>query len=192
MTVVCKAIDNDILFSCNDPLSEGVKDEYYIFNHADIVSYTVDPTNPLVVTGLVLATGASGFKWQGFNGSNEPSFELVKKTFSPPKYKHIVKPKIFSNDPATKYQLYKLDNSRVVVVHQNNTKGTNGNQAFEVYGLDSGLIVDVHTRDLANADLAGGHEVEIASQDNALEPYPVKTFWDTTFAASLAKILSYL
>jgi len=192
MSTICNVVDDDILHDCDKVPVAGVKDEFYILNLSDIAGYTQSITNPLVIESIVLKTGANAFKWQGFNNSNKPSFELVKLTFSPSRYKHLVKPKVFSNDPATKLELYKLDNSRVVVIHQNNSKGTGGNEAFEIYGLDEGLKVDIHKRELDNADLQGGHEIELSTKDSELEKYPVRTYFNTNYATSLADILGLL
>jgi hypothetical protein len=103
MAMTCGAITAGITLNCNDPLSSGVVAKFYIANKADIASYVVDPSNPMLVTDITMAAGKTFFEIEGQLQSTQPLFAMIKGTYVN-NFEHTVSFLIFKVDPATKVQ----------------------------------------------------------------------------------------
>src|SRR3990167_767211 len=185
INVICGSISASIVPDCDNPMVAGADDVLILVNKADIDSVTKNGANPLIIEDMLLASGTSAYSYTGKNNSNEPSHVLVRKDFAEV-YEHTIKFKVFKNDGATKKQLEELAAGRVVAIVLNNHRGAAGNSAYEIYGLDSGLILTAHSRNVADDATQGAYDLELKSSPKALEPHVPATFYITSFAATKA------
>ncbi len=183
---VCEKLTAGIAYDCANPPSGGVNDRLILLNFSDVDgNVTYDVTNPTLVTNIALVAPAVGFVFEGVNNSNEPRSAMVKGRYVNG-YDHEVRFKCFDNSPAAKLQLSKLDGALVVAVVQNNRKGTDGNSAFEVYGLQTGLRLQELERILADAETQGAYNLLVRNDEISRPSTLPHTLWDTDFATTLA------
>lgn len=185
--VACKGIEDDIELDCDYPISGGVNDRLILFNHADITITSRDPSNPRIITGVALASGARGYTIEGKNSSNEPDTNFVKKTFSGA-WEHLMIFKIFRSDPVVKKNVENFGSAKVVALIQNNYVNATGDSVFEFYGLGSGLELNTAKRSQNNEELMGAWEIELKSNPKALEQSPPLTFFNTDYTTTLAAV----
>ena len=189
---VCDALTAGIAYDCANPPSGGANDRLILVNFADINGFvTLDATNPLVIEGIALAGTSVGYVFEGLNNPNEPRAALVKGRYVNG-YDHEVRFKCFSNSILTKTQLSKLDGALVVAIVQNNHKGADGEAAFEVYGLETGLRLQELERILADAELQGAYNLLLKNDDISKPSTLPHTIFNTDFTTTLAIVDSVL
>lgn len=178
----CADIAANIGINCDNPLQAGAEDMMVVIPRTDWLnaSQTLNGTNTEIIENIVLASGVTGFSYQGINKSILPKQELVPSAFSK-NYKHEVSFKVFNLNPTIKKELEALAKSLVVVIIANKYKGTGGNAAFEVYGADAGLDLTQNIRDIGNAELGGAFDLILTTSE---EPHLPKTLFITSYAAS--------
>ena len=187
---VCSQISASINVDCAYPVVAGVKDRLIIMNYSDLLSYSV-AANPLNITALVLASGQVAYEYMGQYSSNEGKSNVVKKTYAR-MHAHQVDFLIFNIDLATKQQLTSLVGGKFVVILENNQKGDTGKSAFEVYGIDAGLELDILERNTNDDTTQGAFKISLKTAEKNSEPYMVRTLWDTSYSATLAIVEALL
>ena len=187
MAPVCGSLTADITIDCDNPLVAGAKDRLILINADELLS-VVKNANPLIIEGMTLIPGgAKGFVYEGKNNSIEPSHALVKKDFAEV-YEHSVKFKVFTNNGFTKKELEAMAKGRVIAIVENNHLGADGESAFEIYGLDTGLVLTVHTRTVADDATQGAYDLELKSSEKSPEPHVPASFFLTSFAITKALV----
>jgi hypothetical protein len=152
------------------------------------VSFTYSASTPGLITAITLASGASGYQYQGYNASLKPSVDFVDDASTRTMVKHRTNFLVFANDQLTKNEIDTLKNGRYVAVIQNNGLDNN---AFEVYGAKNGLkIKPQKIRDLQENGAA--YNLLLETPDNELEPKLPATFFITSYAASLTALQATL
>jgi hypothetical protein len=76
----------------------------------------------------------------------------------------------------------------VVAIVQNNRKGLDGNSAFEIYGLETGLRLQELERILADAETQGAYNLLIRNDEISRPSSLPHTLWDTDYATTLALV----
>src|SRR3989304_589938 len=166
---VCAALEGDLEPDCDNPIQGGVDDLLYLINKSDIASVTRNGTNPQIIEDIILVSGATAFKVQGQNNSNNTRTELVKLTYTNA-YNHFVDFIGFDLSP-TGFQRYEeIANAQLVAIVVNNYRGASGNAAIKIYGLDAGLRSVTMTQDMASADTQGAIQVSIGTKTPNHEP----------------------
>jgi hypothetical protein len=181
----CGKLSASIYQDCNNPITGGTKDRLVLMNFADVQSYTEDGSNPTLITAITLASGTLAYEVEGKNNSNLPMFELQRGKYSEG-YNHQVSFIAFKTDAATKKQFEQMAQGRMVAIVERNYKGSGGNSAFEVYGLDSGLIMSEGKSDLADADTMGALSIVLKSQEESLEKHLPRALFLTNYATTKA------
>ena len=189
MATGCDGIIQDELLNCATPISGGVQDMLYLFNLEDIESFTEDVSNPNLITGITLKSGARGFKFEGKNSSIEPRAALVVQRYSDV-YDHEVTFKIFNNGPDVKKNLEGMVTKKVVAIVENRFKGADGDVAFEIYGMKAGLKPATLERITADTDTQGAYNVVLVSTEFEKEPNLPATFFNTSYTATKAALLA--
>lgn len=185
LVTVCGAISGNIAFDCEIPMQSGTRDKAWIINLDDIESITY-ATNKMIVEEIVLKVGKTAYFIDGQNNSIMPKCSLVKLTFTD-MYDHIVKMLGFDISPTVKENLEGMKNGRYVIITENVFKGTAGNSAFEIYGLNVGLEITILDKDPNNQDTQGAFDFTFATNKNK-EPKMCLTFFDTNYATTKALI----
>ena len=181
----CYKISADIAVNCANPPIAGVNDRFWLINLEDIAAITYNNSNPLIIEGIALNSGCFAWTYQGQRNSNKPK-SMLKPTKFGKCYIHSAEVHVFDNSPTTKKQLELLDGGKVVAIFQNNAKGTGGNAALEIYGLESGLIVSKDERDPTSNDTQGAYDITLTSMEDSPEQHVPFTLFLTDFPTSLA------
>lgn len=134
------------------PVVKGYKPNAVIINYDDIDfdALQYDETNPHVVTSLALVTGKSGYKvtQRGatpFSGTNA---SMAQATYQN-EVTHTVSVVIPKDATSTNEIAQPLANGAVVVmILETKSKGADGESAYEIIGLDGGLVATASTDDV--------------------------------------------
>ena len=203
MTIGCNQIVDCVLKNCAN-LVPGVKDLAYFINIDDIDKdlSTFDPSNPLLLTQLVLKTvspEAYAYCVHGYNISNEHTVAMVKKTYQKV-WEHNFIFRIFDNTPEDKLWIENAKDSRFVVIVENNYNKIDpdgvlptGRTVFEVLGWDFGLELNAAERDVNDEEMLGGWTLTAGCSDKLKESYIPRTlFVGGSLALTRAAVASLL
>ena len=137
----------DLLISsvldCNNILQGGVGDNsrLILIQKSDIASYTKSGIG--IISAITLAANKSAYSIDGVNQSLKPKFEMVKSESGQSLYKHMSEFFYFDYSQSHKNNMKRMGNGRYVAVYSNAKQDVN---AYEILGLDAGLIVTEMTR----------------------------------------------
>ena len=178
-------ITADILFDCANPSVGGLETDVLLINAEDIniATTTVNSSNKILITNLALKATKTAFKFQGVKQINGTSYELVKKEFGPDKFKHMFTGVILNPSAANKLQATQLsEGGKYVVVVEQKWKGANNADAFQVYGLKSGLELMTMTYNSKEND--GTITFTLESTEGFEEPTLPMTLLETDYATT--------
>lgn len=178
-------IDADILFDCDNGSIAGLEVNVVLVNSTDvdITNTTVNASNKTLLDNFQLASSKTGYAFQGVKQVNSTAFELVKKDTGADKYKHTFNGVILNLSAANKLQLQNMsEGGKYVAVVERKWKGASNADAFEVYGLDSGLELNVVTYNSNEND--GTATIELSSADGYEEPKVPMTLLETDYATT--------
>jgi len=178
-----------MLYDCANPIIGGTEAVVYLFNRSDIVAYVRDSTNPQIITDITLATGATGYQYEGYNTSVKPKSTFVKKDYSS-RFDHSIDFVIFSKGSAVKAEIEKMGTNRVVAIIENSYKS--GDSAFEVFGTDIGLELTTLKSDPNDANSEGAYEITLTSPANFKEPHMPATLYNASYAATKTALLALI
>jgi hypothetical protein len=187
MATVCGLLDADFVLSCDDKAKGGLENDVILVNYSDVdySTLTLDATNKTIVTNFQLKSGSTGYLLQGVKQVNSTAYELVKQEFSFDTFKHIFNGVILTPNSANKEQAEKLaSGGRYVVIVNRKYKGASNADAFEIYGLGSGL--DLETMTYNSKENNGVISFALASAEGEEETGVPKTYLDTDYPTSLA------
>lgn len=184
MATTCGKITKDIAKSCEFPLQSGTRDKAKVINFADIVGVEYDATNKAQVVGITLATGAVAFTVDGSKNSIRPMSKLVDGTYTK-RFDHQVEMLGFDISPEMKEHFNAGVEGRYVVVTENYFQGEDGQSAFEIYGLTTGLEFTVLDREANNSENQGAYQITFLTKDNK-EPRLPNALFDTNYATTKA------
>lgn len=194
--MICgKKISKNLKFNCD--MVGGVEAVLYLFNRTEVLGPVRDVTNPQIITDLTMRIKTAGtpnilftgFKYDGFNNSVKPKSALVKKSAGA-RYDHTVDFLVFGRGSVVKDELENLANGSVIAVIENVNK--NGDNAFEIYGLDVGLEVKTLADDITGADNDGAYALTLGSPDNFKEGHLPATFFDTDYATTSGNLTALI
>jgi hypothetical protein len=176
------------------PVTAGIEDVVYIFNHDDF-TLTYSITNPLIVTGLTAVGAANIYKYQGTNNSFNTISKLAKTSVGP-RYTEEIDFNIAGLSVDIKTQLMAMGYGRVCAIAVNNYNSSDS--AIELFGAVNGLILTSAERSAADETLDGGYKLKLTSPDKLREPYPPRavsiapTSGTATYASTIAAIEALL
>lgn len=184
----CSVITAGVQANCANPIQGGADDRLILVNFDDWKAsvFTLN-ANPQIIEDITLPEGKVGYEYEGLNGSVAPKSNLLKGKHIN-MYNHEVGFIVFDVSPATKVQLEKFNGGRFVAIVENNYKGTAGNSSFEVYGKDSGLVLEANERDLGNADTNGAYSLVLKVSERSPEPHLPASIYITSYNASKAVV----
>lgn len=178
-------ITADILFDCANPSVGGLEVDVLLINAEDIniATTAVSNSNKVLLTNLALKATKTAFKLQGVKQINGTSYELVKKEFGPDKFKHMFTGVILNPSAANKLQATHLsEGGKYVVVVEQKWKGASNADAFQVYGLKSGLELMTLTYNSKEND--GTISFTLESTEGFEEPTVPMTLLETDYATT--------
>ena len=178
-------ITADFLFDCANPSVGGLETDVLLINAEDIniATTTTDSTNKIKLTNLALKATKTAFLLQGVKQINGTSYELVKKEFGPDKFKHMFTGVILNPSAANKLQATHLsEGGKYVVVVEQKWKGASNADAFQVYGLKSGLELMTLVHNSKEND--GTISFTLESTEGFEEPTVPMTLLETDYATT--------
>lgn len=185
--MACGDITIGSVFDCTNPLQGGTKPRVILFNKDDITSTTAG-TTPGLITAITLASGKSGYAFDGFKNSNVPSCEKKSATSGQALWHHMLNFFIYENTQLAKNNIEKMGNGTYVAIIQNSKVDE---QAFEILGLGNGLYLQdgvINKKDENN----GAYNLVMKSDETIGEAKLPQTFFITDYATTLALINGYL
>jgi len=188
---LCGKIAKNIAFDCVNKLFGGVSDRLILLNHCDIESVVRNVQNKQIIEAIILASGTKAFSYQGKNNSVEPAGRLVKQRFSNV-YDHEIRYKAFEVDAAAKREYEAQADGLIVAIVENKFKGENGDVAFEIYGLDTGMEVQELERALQNADTQGAMDILLRTSEQSKEAHLPATLFLNDLATTKAIVEALL
>lgn len=182
----CIGVFQGAEFDCEDQLQAGVEPLITVINSDDILSF---PKTDGTISDIILKPGKKGFVFQGTRNSVVPEMTNKVSGFSN-RYSHKVQYQVFDVSQLQKNNLNGLANKAHVIIVYNRSR-TEEQAAFEVYGEGVGLELPDGGLIRLPGDQATGGSFTVISQtadDGAQEEALPRTFWDTDYATTLAKI----
>ena len=185
MSTCSELASNMIPDLCGKAAVGGVKAAMYVlpFDYIDRTASTLSPTNPLLLTALVMQATKKGYKLEGKAYSNELMSEMVKGTYID-LWKHTVTFKVLEDTAAAAKWVDSLKNTRVVVVVETFTASGNLDSSFKVAGFDCGLELSEASSNFSDGDTKGAFALVASSNEKSLEPYPHRYYLNTSYAAT--------
>ena len=164
-------ITADILADCANGSFQGLETNIVLINREqiDFSSITYNGANELLATAFNLLSGNTGYCLEGVKQVNSTAFELVKKETSLDKFKHIFNGVILTVSVENKVQLQNMSKGdKYVAIVEKKWKGDSNEDAFDIYGLEVGLELNVTTYNSNEND--GTVAFELSSADGFEEP----------------------
>jgi hypothetical protein len=186
---ICGTLLQNMLYDCNNPVIGGTEAVVYLFNRSEIAAYVRDTVNPQIITDITMVTGATGYRYEGYNTSVKPKSTFIKKDYSA-RYDHSVDFVVFSKGSAVKAEIEKLGTNRVVAVIENIHKS--GDSAFEIFGTDLGLELTTLKSDPNDANSEGAYEITLTSPGNFKEPHMPATLYKTSYTVTKTALLALI
>ena len=181
----CGTIRTGSTLDCRTPLAGGIGgDSRLVLYNLSEVSFTESAATPGLITAITMASGASGYAFQGYKTSLKPSVDTALAGLGQTQYKHRTQFMVFENSQLAKNNIQNLANGRYVAIIENNGKNSN---SFEIYGLTIGLeIKPQKIRDLGENGAA--YLLLLETPETDLEPLLPQTFFITSYTASLTAL----
>lgn len=177
----------DVLKDCTSLPVRGLEKVAYLFNR-DELTPTYDATNKRLVTALAVSTGNQGYKIEGFNLDMNAGHSLVTSETMPDKYAQTFNFAAWLLDAEAVNNLDQLED--VVVVVESKNQHNDGDGAFKIYGLETGLYKSADDH-LAN-DNDGTRLVTLANRDGEASSASAHVFFDTDYATTKAALEALL
>jgi hypothetical protein len=185
--LVCGEISRSIVSDCDFPLIAGIRKRMLVANWEQVTSVDINSGNRLLIEDIVL--DGNLFEISGRDNTIVANFALVPASQL---LDHTVTAMGFDISPATKQNIQGMIDGRFVVFVENVDKGQSGMNAFEIFGLDSGLKMVELTRDATNIETQGAFAFKFMSSDISKEPMIPRTFYDGVSYATTKAILAAL
>ena len=175
----------DILFDCDNPPIGGIEVNVVLVNTADIdyANCTIDPTNKIKMTNFQLLAGKTGFYIQGVKQVQKANSELVVKETGVNKHKHTFTGIALNPSADNKLQLQNMsENGSICAIVETKWKGVDQEDAFQVLGFYSGLLMATMAWGTAEND--GSILFTLVSLANYEEPTLPLTLLMTDYATT--------
>jgi len=179
-------ISDGILNDCDNQPIAGVKTKAWMMNINDVdkAGLVFDATNSLIIKTFLMKMGNHAFNLEVLKNSLGGDYKNVSKEFGSDYWAHTIDIKVTDYNNAVKARLKELTNAEVCVILEN--KGADNETKFEIYGLDSGLVLGDSGRN--TNENSGVLSIMLKSDDGAEEPNVPYTIFDTDYETTLTMI----
>jgi len=178
-----QTITANITNNCDLPPIAGIEQVVYVIERKKLIASTSVSSN-LIDELTKSAPATIGYKIQGYNKSSNAGFDLVVSDTEPDRYTQFFSMVAWGIDADTVEALNDIDD--IVVIVENKNKGDDGNGAFEVYGLDTGLWKTSFTK--RSNDNGGTFVLEFASKEGQAPTRSHYVYYDTSYTVSKAAL----
>ena len=155
---------------CDETISTGVDETYYLFQKRNIASFAFDATSRIIVASIVMKTGKFLNAYQGYPKSLEPTVGHEETDYGP-KLPQTFKFGIRSNSPETKEEIQAMVYANDLGVIYKRA----GSGDWEVMGLDNGMRLTSGGLAYAPNDAtSGAFIVTLHNPDAVVLPYTLR------------------
>lgn len=153
-TKICdQSIMNNIVDSCDNPMFSGIEQVAVIINKGDIQKVVTDGQNHRIVTDIIMGQDGSGNQKYAFsviNARNNP-YQGTSTSVVVGDYKNTFTRTVSLFVPmdgakVSKEILDPMANGKFVVIMQNQFVNDEGDNEYQIYGIDKGLKVSEMTQ----------------------------------------------
>lgn len=185
----CGTLERGSFRICATPLQGGIGgDSRLVLYNINEITFTYSGSVPGLITAVTLASGASGYVFEGYQASLKPSVELVEAASTQSLWKDIINFLAFGNSQLLKNTIDTMKNGKYIGLIENNGKN---DDSFEFYGVGSGLRLKAQkVRDLQENNSA--YNLMLATADNEPEAVLPATFLATNYAGTVTAIAATL
>ncbi len=185
-------ITRGAVHSATDAVKGGAVETLRLINYSDLKpngTITFDATDTNMITDLVLISGSKqAWKFEGFNRSMKPKYELVRGGFNVG-YTHTIDFVVFEVSHDVKEQLKQMAYGKFIAVVENIDKNVSLENPYEVYGLDGGLELVTNVRDLSDSESNGAFVLQLATNpDGAKEGSMPYSWFKTDIATTITAV----
>lgn len=185
---VCDGITIGSTYDCDNPITPGVNNRLLMGNTGDIASVTYDVTTITIITDITMNTGKAMFAFNGIRQSLNPQYQFIPQTVSVG-YDHQVDFLIFDISQAQKDNIEAMGLGKLTAVVENKNAPGNGDNFFEVYGLNAGMEMQTGGRIPMDLETQGAFNLSLKTSDNeGKEPKMPQTWFDTDYATTKVKV----
>jgi hypothetical protein len=175
----CDQITLGALYDCQNPLQGGAKAKLVLINLDDFGSVTVNAND--IITNFTLLTNRAGYLFEGFKNSLVKSEEMVNPDSKQSVFRHKIDFTVFDISQVQKNNLQRMALGRFIAITENTQKGAN---TFEVYGLNSGLVMAPGVLRASNAN-NGAFKITLQSAEGEEEVKLPQTLFSTDYTTTL-------
>ena len=197
MAICANLTHNLYLQDCNNPLTPGVDGSNgYIINYDDIDLDSCTISTDRVISALVLKTGKFAYRIQTDPDGIEPVWKYEPGAYRRDQVSMMMAIKIFDNSTTVKKRIVDISKGKFVVVLENNGIKNNptapevkGDNKYEAWGWDTGLVIGGETqRDANDADTGGGINLQLTTSEKKKENGPPYSIFITSLTATEAML----
>lgn len=162
--------------------AKGYKSRGVIINYDDIDFSALKRSadNPHVIEELVLKEGKYGYvlmhRGTAFNGTNAA---MSRGTYGNTNINNVVFIAPHDADTVHKVTQPLMNDAEVVVILETKSKGADGKSAFEVFGLQGGLVANANTYD-ANGEAGKNDIITLTEETESMGEF----LWNSDYAAT--------
>jgi hypothetical protein len=194
----CGELTNNIAgLDCNNPSVAGVNGARgYIMNFDDIDRSLSVVSASGVISSLVLNSGKYAYLIETDPDGIEPSWKEEPGAYRRDQFSQQMAIKIFDQSPTNKQRIVDLAKGKFVVVLERNGIKNNptapevkGDNVYEAWGWDSGLVIGAETAsDYQDADTGGGINLQLTTSDKRKENRPPYSVFITSLTVTIAML----
>lgn len=185
---ICSVVLNNLLYDCDNKAVGGIVQTVKLINRCDINldDWDIDRGTAEACAHQIEFTGADPSDLNAITVQGIPGKRLLNTSFSSTNtefgwyFTHILN---LFNQGLTQQALCNIkafgNGAEVVAIVEQNFKGNDGVDAFQVYGFDAGLKLVDMTYD--SNENNGNTIIPLSSLDPDLEPYPPLTLLMTDY-----------
>ncbi len=181
-----ESLSSDIVNDCDNITKSGIETDVVLIPRKDIdfSASTVDQTNRMLITDIVLKAQTTGYLLEGVKQLNGYSWEFVPSEETIDRYRHTFNGVIMTPSAKNRLEMSKLARGeQYVAVVNKKYKGADRKDAFLVLGWDTGMYVTAQTENSKESDAA--IQFTLSNKDNELEDEAPRIVLDTDYSTTL-------
>jgi hypothetical protein len=177
-------IATDLLKNCDAPPTAGIEQNIVLINVEDVDSITADVTlTNSLITDIVLAAGATGYKVQGVKQVFNYTNTLDAPDTAQNGVIHSLAIRILDPSAEARAEINKLIQGALLhAVVERKNKGEDNEDAFLLFGEARGLVLTDMTDDANEND--GSILLTLSTPAGLREPFLPKVLLDTDYATT--------
>lgn len=182
----CKnTLGADILNDCNEAYGKGVEKTVYVISR-DNIDWSASTREGHTISAIVAVSGKRGYKIKSPYNNTVPAITVTDNNPTiGTSFDKVLPVVLLADSPASAQAIMGLKQDKYVVIYENTVKGTDGSQAFVVFGWENGATGVDLTLDKSSDDYLGGWSGNLTESG---APTSQLFFWKTDYETSKAAL----